>query len=45
MAVKAENTIIYILMLTNTIQSLSYYYLYLLYYTYILSIIIYTNTT
>ena len=44
MAVKAKNATIYISMLANTIWNLSHYYLHLLYYTCILSIITYTST-
>ena len=44
MVVKAKNTIVYISMLANTVQSLSHYYLRLFYCTYILPIIIYAST-
>ena len=41
MVVKTKNTVVCISILANTIQSLSYYYLCLLYHIYILSIITY----
>ena len=43
MAAKAENAVAYISMLANTVWGLSHYHLHLLYYTCILSIIIYTS--
>ena len=43
MAMKAENTIAYILILANTIWGLLHYYLYLFYHICILSIITYAS--